>query len=139
MNLVRFNQHPFFSGILNDTEREFSRSETKSNGSFPSVNIQEEEKHFMLELAAPGLKKSDFKINLENHLLTISKDKEEVKEEVKSNYTRKEFVYDSFSRSFKLPKTILESKINADYVDGILKVTLPKDEKVILTREISVN
>lgn len=139
MNLVRFNQHPFFSGILNDAEREFSKNNKNVNGSFPSVNIQEEEKQFILELAAPGLKKSDFKINLENHLLTISKEKEEVKEEVKDNYTRREFVYNSFSRSFKLPKTILENKINADYVDGILKITLPKDEKVTLTREISVN
>lgn len=139
MNLIRFNQNPLFSSIMNDVEKGFSKIENASNGNYPAVNIQEEEKQFSLELAAPGLKKADFKINLENHLLTISKEKKEEKEEVKNNYTRREFVYTSFSRSFKLPKTILEGKIKADYVDGILKLTLPKDEKVILTREISVN
>jgi HSP20 family protein len=139
MNLIRFNQHPLFSGILNDVENEFTKTEGNCNGNYPAVNIQEEEKQFTLELAAPGLKKDDFKINLENHLLTISKEKAENKEEEKNNFTRKEFAYNSFSRSFKLPKIILENNIKADYVDGILRITLPKDEKVVLTREISVN
>lgn len=139
MNLTRFNQNPFFSGILNDVEREFSKTEKNCNGNYPSVNIREDEKQFILELVAPGLKKDDFKINLENQVLTISKEKKEEKEEVKDNYTRREFVLTNFSRSFKLPKTILESKIKADYKDGILKMALPKDEKVTLTREISVN
>lgn len=139
MNLIRFNQNPFFSGILNDVEKEFTGTEGNCNGNFPAVNIQEDEKQFILELAVPGLKKDDFKINLENHLLTISKEKEENKEEKSNNYTRREFVYNSFSRSFKLPKIILETKIKADYNDGILRIALPKDEKVVLTREISVN
>ena len=64
---------------------------------------------------------------------------EENKEEVKDNYTRREFVYNSFSRSFRLPKSILEDKIKADYKDGVLSISLPKDEKATLTREISVN
>lgn len=139
MNLIRFNQNPFFSGILNDVEKEFTGTEGNCNGNFPAVNIQEDEKQFILELAVPGLKKDDFKINLENHLLTISIEKEENKEEKSNNYTRREFVYNSFSRSFKLPKIILETKIKADYNDGILRIALPKDEKVVLTREISVN
>ena len=139
MNLIKMNQNPFFSGILNDVEKEFSRNANNSNGSYPAVNISEEEKEFTLELAAPGLKKDDFKINLENHLLTISKEKSEEKEDAKGNFTRREFVYNSFSRSFKLPKIILENKIKADYTDGILRIALPKDEKVVLTREISVN
>lgn len=139
MNLIRFNQNPFFSGILNDVEKEFTRTEGNYNGNFPSVNIQEDEKQFILEMAAPGLKKDDFKINLENHLLTISKEREVKKEEENDKYTRREFVYNNFSRSFKLPKIIVENKINADYTNGILRITLPKDEKVVLTREISVN
>ena len=138
MNLVKFNRHPFFSGILNEYDKDFNKNESY-NVYNPAVNILEDEKQFTLELAAPGLKKDNFNINLENNTLTISKEAKEEKEEVKDNYTRKEFVYNSFSRSFRLPKFILAEKIKADYKDGILKVNLPKDEKAALTRQISVN
>lgn len=138
MNLVKLNRHPFFSGILNEMDREIFKNETY-NVYNPAVNILEDEKHFTLEMAAPGLKKDDFIINLENNTLTISKEVKEEKEEMKENYTRKEFVYNNFSRSFRLPKFILVEKIKADYVDGILRVSLPKDEKATLTRQISVN
>ena len=138
MNLVKLNRHPFFSGILNEMDKDLFKNEAY-NVYNPAVNILEDEKNFTLEMAAPGLKKDDFKINLENNTLTISKEVKEENEKVNENYTRKEFVYNSFSRSFRLPKFILVDKINADYVDGILKVTLPKDEKATLTRQISVN
>ena len=138
MNLVKFNRHPFFSGILNEFDKDLHMNDN-CNVYNPAVNIQEDEKQFTLELAAPGLQKDDFKINLDNQLLTISKEVTEEKEEVKENYTRKEFVYNSFSRSFRLPKFILADKIKADYKDGILKLSLPKDEKATLTRQISVN
>ena len=138
MNLVKLNRHPFFSGILNEYEKDFYKKES-CNVYNPAVNILEDEKQFTLELAAPGLKKDDFNINLDNNTLTISKESKEEKEEVKDNYTRKEFVYNSFSRSFRLPKFILAEKIKAEYKDGILKVSLPKDEKATLTRQISVN
>ncbi len=138
MNLVKFNRHPFFSGILNEFEKDLHMNDN-CNVHNPAVNIQEDEKQFILELAAPGLQKDDFKINLDNQLLTISKEATEENEEVKENYTRKEFVYNSFSRSFRLPKFILADKIKADYENGILKVSLPKDEKATLTRQISVN
>ena len=138
MNLVKFNRHPFFSGILNEFDKDLHMNDN-CNVYNPAVNIQEDEKQFTLELAAPGLQKDDFKINLDNQLLTISKEATEEKEEVKENYTRKEFVYNSFSRSFRLPKFILADKIKADYKNGILKLSLPKDEKATLTRQISVN
>ncbi len=138
MNLVKFNRHPFFSGILNEFDKDLHMNDN-CNVHNPAVNIQEDEKQFTLELAAPGLQKDDFKINLDNQLLTISKEATEEKEEVKENYTRKEFVYNSFSRSFRLPKFIMADKIKADYKDGILKLNLPKDEKATLTRQISVN
>ena len=138
MNLVKFNRHPLFSGIMNDFDREVFKNEN-CNVYNPAVNIMEDDKQFTLELAAPGLKKDDFKINLDNQVLTISKEAKEEKEEVKDNYTRKEFVYNSFSRSFKLPKFIIGEKIKADYKDGILRIALPKDEKATLTRQISVN
>ena len=137
MNLVKFNRHPFFSGIMNDFDKEVFKNDY--NVYNPAVNILEDEKQFTLELAAPGLKKDDFKINLDNQVLTISKEAKEQKEEVKENYTRKEFVYNSFSRSFRLPKIIVADKIKADYKDGILRIALPKDEKATLTRQISVN
>ena len=85
------------------------------------------------------MKKEDFKINLDNQILTVSKDWKEEKEEVKENYTHREFVYQSFKRSFRIPKIILADKIKADYTDGILRISLPKDEKATLTRQISVN
>ena len=100
---------------------------------------QENDSQFIIEMAAPGLKKEDFKINLEDHVLTISREQKEDKEEQTDHYTRREFVYNSFSRSFRLPKIILEDKIKADYKDGLLKVNLPKDAKANLTREISIN
>ena len=138
MNLVKFNTRPLFTSIFSEMERNLN-----GNGNYnfdqPAVNIIEDEKEFILEMAAPGLEKKDFRINLENQVLTISKEVKEEKEEVKQNYTHREFVYNSFSRSFRLPKFILADKIKADYTDGILKISLPKDEKVTLTREISVN
>jgi HSP20 family protein len=139
MNLVRFNRHPFFADKMDDIMKNILSQDATCSGNYPAVNIQEDDKQFIIEMAAPGLKKEDFKINLEDHVLTISKEAEEKKEEAKENYTRKEFVYSSFSRSFRLPKTILENKIKADYQDGVLNIGLPKDAKAKLTREISVN
>ena len=139
MNLTKFNRHPFYSNWMKDFENDLFKNETTCRGDLPAVNIQEDDKQFTLEMAAPGMKKDDFKINLDNNLLTISKEEKEEKEEKKENYTRREFVYNSFSRSFRLPKTIEVDKIKADYKNGILKMTLPKDAKAKLTREISVN
>ena len=139
MNLIRFNHRPFGYGLFRNFENEFLNNETINSGDVPAVNVQEDEKQFTLEMAVPGLKKDDFKINLDNQVLTISKEQKEEKEEINDNYTRREFVFNSFSRSFRLPKTILAEKIKADYKDGILMITLPKDEKAKLTREISVN
>lgn len=135
MNLVKFNRHPFYSGLMNGLE---SDSLYKNNCNVPAVNIQEDEKQFILEFAVPGMHKDDFKINLENQMLTISSEVKDENEENKPNYTRKEFVYNSFSRSFTLPKNIVADKIKADYKDGILNISIPKDEKTKLTREIKV-
>ena len=136
MNLVRFNRHPFYSGFMNAMEDDFSNY--KRNCNVPAVNIQDDEKQFLLEFAVPGMKKDDFKINLENQVLTISSEIKEENEEPKTNYTRREFGYNSFSRSFTLPKNIVAEKIKADYQDGILNISIPKDEKTKLTREIKV-
>ena len=107
----------------------------------PAANIIELPDSFQLDIAAPGMKKEDFKINLENSILTISAEMEDEKNEEGKNYTRKEFYYGSFSRSFTLPKTIDLDKIQADYNNGILKISLPKREeaRVEVKKQISIS
>ena len=106
----------------------------------PAANIIENPESFQLDLAAPGMKKDDFKIHLENNILTISSEMEDEKQEEGKNYTRKEFSYGSFTRSFTLPKIIDLEKIRADYENGILKVLLPKKEesKLEIKKEIKI-
>ena len=96
----------------------------------PAVNISENKNHFTLSLAAPGLKKEDFKIDVDGNVLTISSEKEETKEEKKEHYARQEYSYSSFTRSFNLADEVNMDKIDATYVDGVLKITLPKREEV---------
>ncbi len=106
----------------------------------PSANIIENTKDFKIELAAPGLEKKDFKIEVENDYLTISAEKEEEKKEEKEDFRRREFSYNSFSRSFLLPDNILSDKIDAKYEDGILRLSIPKKEVTVAKtkKEISV-
>ena len=94
--------------------------------SVPAVNVKETEKSFEIELAAPGLTKKDFEISVDNGMLTISSEKKEEKEEKEKNYTRKEFSYSSFSRSFTLPENVNEEDVKAYYEDGILKLHIAK-------------
>jgi HSP20 family protein len=97
--------------------------------SVPAVNITEEKDHFSVSLAAPGLKKEDFKIDVTDELLSISAESESSKEEKGGKFTRQEYNYSSFSRSFKLPESVMADKINAVYTDGVLRLTLPKKEE----------
>ncbi len=99
------------------------------NSTLPAVNIKESKEDYQVEVAAPGMNKDDFKIELENNFLVISSEKEDKKEEEGKEFTRREFSYQSFKRSFSLPKTIEDSKIKANYKDGVLKITLPKKEE----------
>ncbi len=122
-----------------DNEKFFD-SDWMKNVTVPSVNIRETEKEFFVELAAPGLTKKDFAISLENGLLTISAEKKVEKEETDKNFTRKEFSYSNFSRSFMLPENVNEEKIEAHYEDGILKLQVLKRvvEKAKPKKEIAV-
>lgn len=106
----------------------------------PAANIIEKGDSFQLDLAAPGMKKDDFRINLENNILTISAEFEDEQREEGKNYSRKEFYYGSFSRAFTLPKTIDLDKINAEYENGILSINLPKKEeaKIEMKKEIKI-
>ncbi len=95
----------------------------------PAVNVSEEKDAYVLSLAAPGMKKDDFKIDVDNNVLTISAETEEKKEEKNEKYSRQEYNYSSFSRSFTLPDSIVKDKIEAHYTDGVLKLQLPKKEE----------
>jgi HSP20 family protein len=122
----------FFESDFNDVfNRRFSD---------PAANIIENPDSFQLDLAAPGMKKDDFKIHLENNILTISSEVEDEKLEDGKNYSRKEFFFGSFTRSFTLPKIVDLEKIGADYENGILKVMLPKKEeaKLEIKKEIKI-
>lgn len=103
----------------------------KNMKSLPAVNIEEKEDSFHLELAAPGKSKEDFNIELDNDLLTISSEikEENTSEDKERNFTRREFSYESFKRSFTLPESIDTSKIKASYTDGVLILDLPKREE----------
>ena len=95
----------------------------------PAVNITEQKNDYLVSLAAPGLKKEDFKIDVDGNMLTISSEKEETREEKDKKFTRKEYSYSSFSRSFTLPEEINKEKIEAKYEDGVLKISLPRKEE----------
>ena len=95
----------------------------------PAVNVKEEDNAFQIEVAVPGLKKEDFKLSLHENRLTISAKQEGKTEEKTEKYSRQEFNYTSFQRTFTLPKNVDGEKINASYTDGILYVGLPKKEE----------
>ena len=139
MNLVRFNQHPVFSNFFENFEKSFEQTFDESRSDMPRVNVKDEDKKFVVELAAPGMEKKDFKINLENNSLTISSQKKEEKTEKNKNYSMREFSFNSFSRSFTLPKNIKANQIDANYKNGVLSISLPKEEEEAkLSRQISI-
>ncbi len=97
--------------------------------SIPAVNVKETNKHFQIETAAPGFKKDDFNIDVDNGILTISSEKKDEKEEKEGDkITRREFEYSSFCRSFTLPENVDDKAITAEYEDGLLKLEIPKKE-----------
>ncbi|WP_333866351.1 Hsp20/alpha crystallin family protein [Sphingobacterium sp.] len=102
----------------------------------PAVNISESEKSFKIEMAAPGLDKSDFKINVDKNLITISAEKKEETVSEEKLYSKKEFNYSSFSRSFTLPETVDYSNIEAAYEGGVLVLTVGKKEDAIIAKRL---
>jgi HSP20 family protein len=104
----------------------------------PAVNIAESDTDFKISVATPGLKKEDLKVDIDGDILTISAEKEENKEEKDKKYTRKEYNYSSFSRSFTIPDEVTKDKIEANYQEGVLKLTLPKGEKAKKTSAKSI-
>jgi HSP20 family protein len=97
--------------------------------SVPAVNIRENDKEYIIEVAAPGMKKEDFNIDMEEGMLTISCQKEQERNEDKENFRRREYNYSSFSRSFSLPETIKPEDIKAHYENGVLLMNIPKTKE----------
>ncbi len=128
----------FFGRDLMD---EFFGRQVQTGVNAPAVNIVEDKDNFKVELAAPGLDKKDFKINVDGNVLTVSSEKNEEKKEDDKKFMRREFSYTSFSRSFTLPDTVHEDKISAEHKDGILTITIPKKEeaKEKPAREIKIS
>ncbi len=133
MALVKFRNRDLFPTLFREfLDRDlFDASNMGFNDStMPAVNIKEGKDDFTVEVAAPGMKKDDFKIELDNNILTISAETESKREESKEGqYTRQEFSYQSFKRTFTLPNTIDEKDIKASYNEGILNIILPKKEE----------
>lgn len=128
-----------FDRMFRDGFRDYFSNDFQDT--IPAVNISEEKDRFLIEMAAPGLKKEDFKISVDGDVMTISSEKEEEKKEEGKNFSRREYNYNSFSRSFTLPETANISNIEAKYADGLLKLTIPKKEiaQTAQTKQIAVS
>ncbi|HYD92404.1 MAG TPA: Hsp20/alpha crystallin family protein, partial [Flavobacterium sp.] len=133
MNLVkRNNANRVFPSVMDELFKDLMGGTQYVQKAVPPVNIKETEQEFTLELIAPGLKKEDFNIELDNDLLTVSSEiKSEKTEQEEGKFTRREFSFSSFKRSFSLPETVKEEGINASYQNGILTITLPKKEEAL--------
>jgi HSP20 family protein len=139
---------PSFTNVLGDFfDKEFA-DWTTSNFSptqttLPAVNIKENENEFEVVMAAPGMQKSDFKVHLDDNVLTVSSEKKDEKtDEKKGKYTRREYSYQSFTRSFTLPKDVADSQnISAKYENGELIIMIPKKEeaKPLPPKEIKIS
>lgn len=133
MSLINWAQPPKLTSRRNwvenffaETDDFFKTANWDTSFDVPAINVKDEPKFYFIEVAAPGMKKEDFKITVENGILLITSKTESMKEEKKESFLRKEFNYRNFSRSFWLPETVDANAIKAKYEDGMLKLELPK-------------
>jgi len=134
MTLVKFNNRtrntaPYFNNVF-DSLFSDALNKNYSINKVPGVNILESAQDYTIELAAPGLEKADFQINLKKDTLAVWAEKKTEDTAEKKNYSRKEFDYLSFARSFVLPETVDAEKIAAEYLNGILTITIGKKADV---------
>ena len=132
MNLISTNLNRLIPTSLDELFDDRWFNFDTFNQTFPAVNTIEKDNQYLLEIAVPGMDKKDFEIEIQNDLISISsisKQEKEVKDNL--NYNRQEFNYNSFHRTFSLPKEVDQSKIKANYSNGILTITLPKLKEVI--------
>jgi HSP20 family protein len=128
MALMRL-ANSFFPNSFRGLDDKFFDDFLEQGKSLPAVNVVEDKEKFRIEVAAPGLKKEDFKLNVDNGILTISSEKRQENEIKEENYAKREFQYSSFSRSFTLPNSVDSEMISASYTDGILNIQIPKREE----------
>ncbi|MEO5905184.1 MAG: Hsp20/alpha crystallin family protein [Saprospiraceae bacterium] len=133
MSLIKWNQpktlatrRNWIENFLAETDSFFKNMDWNVENDVPAINVKEEENNFLFEVAAPGMKKEDFKVDLDNGVLMISAKSEDTKEEKENDYVRQEFSYRNFQRSFWLPESVDADKINAQYEQGVLKLSIPK-------------
>jgi HSP20 family protein len=132
---------PFFRDFF-DVENFFNKPlfNDMPNMHFPAVNISETDTAYDIELAVPGFKKEDFNLKVEDDVLTISAEAKTEENTEEKNYSRREYHYASFQRSFRLPDNAKDDDIKAGYTDGMLKLTIPKTtETVKATKEIKID
>lgn len=108
----------------------------------PAVNIKENDKGFEVEMAIPGMKREDIRIEMKHNMVTVSGEKKEEKEEKEATFHKKEFAYDSFTRSFAVPENTMADQIEASFTDGVLKLMIPKlsdkkEDRQVKTIQIS--
>ena len=130
MNLIR-KQTPFFPSLFDDYVNQDWDFKVSSSARTPAVNIKELDNQFEIDLAVPGKKKSDFEIEVEEGLLSISSSMEEDQVTEKAKFTRREFSYNSFKRTFTIPDSVDPSNIEAHYSEGVLKLRLPKRKEAL--------
>jgi len=132
MNLVKRNTaNRAFPSVMDELFKDLMGGTQYEHKAVPPVNIRETDESFTVELMAAGFKKEDFNIEVDNDLLTISSEVRKENNEETAKFTRREFSFTSFKRSFKLPETVKHDEINAAYEDGILRITLPKKEEAL--------
>ena len=132
MNLIKRNSKLILPSLLDEIfNPDWNGGIQSFNTSIPAVNIKESETDFKLELFAPGLKKEDFNIEIDQNTLSISSEKQTETEDNNEKYSRKEFSYTSFKRTFNLPETVNFDAIDAHYDNGILNLRLPKREEAL--------
>lgn len=136
------NLNTFFDDFLTKDFFDNNWANFSATGTtLPAVNIVETKDDFQVEMAAPGMTKNDFNVELDNDMLTISSVREDSRESEDRSYSRKEFSYQSFKRSFHLPNTVEAENIKAKYQDGVLRLVIPKKEeaKTKPVRQISIS
>ena len=133
MSLVKFKKRMpwgnFMTSDFLNTDDFFNDRLWLNKMDEPALNIKENNDEFEIELAAPGFDKKDFEVTIDNGCLNVSAKKSDSKEEKDENYTRKEFSYNAFQRSLKLPETVIDDEVKAKYKNGILKFSLAKKEE----------
>ena len=132
MSLIKWNDgfRPMISSLVDDWFTDDFFKPWKKEW-MPAANLKETDGAFVLEVAAPGMEKKDFSIKLDKGVLTVKAESSEETSEHDEEYTRKEFSYKSFSRSFWMPENVLEDKIEAEYKKGVLTITIPKSKEIV--------